>query len=157
MKFPQTLSKELAARTLLLIEQPPVVLGARLRKTTFVQYLRLDSTRKLFACGDCAHVRRKIIADKSMAVEVTVKQRRAFITANFSGQPRGAAYWQAIGKILWIQYAGYLVARSLADKTVKRALRRAKNEARRKLAERKRLMERYKREKLRKRRWGKRS
>lgn len=156
MNSPQQFSKELAARNLLLIEQPPVILGARLRKATFTDFLRLASTRKLFASGDTAHVLSKIVADKSMGREVTVKERRIFIAKHYLSHPRGIAYWHGVGKILWLQYGAYLAARDLADKVIERALRCAKNKARRKLAERKRLMERHRREAKHKR-WGQRA
>jgi hypothetical protein len=154
---PQRFSKELAARTLLLIEQAPVILGARLQKTSFTQYLRLESTKKLFAeRGDTGHVLRQIIDDPSMDREVTVQERRHFIAKHYTDHPLGIAYWQGVGKILWLQYAAYLAARRLADDTIERVTRRAKNDARRKLQERKRLMERHKREAEHKR-WGQRA
>lgn len=156
-KSPQHLPKEIAARNLLLLEQPPVILGARLRKTTFTQFLRLESTRKLFACGDSARVRRKIIGDKSMNKEVTLQELRGFTRKQYGKDQRGIAYWQRVAKILWLGYSAYLVMRVVAAKAVDAAIGRGKKEARRKLAERKRLMERHKRESARHKRWGQRA
>lgn len=156
MKSPQQFSKELRARNLLLLEQPPVILGARLRKTTFADFLRLGSTQKLFACGDTAHLLRKLINDESMNSEVSAKQLRSFIRNNFGEDTRGIAYWQRVAKLLWLGYGAYLTMRVVADKAVESVLKRAKNNARRKLEERDRLMKRHRCEAAHKR-WGQRA